>query len=114
MDSSEYELNKAALYRRRYGLEIIRKHRLKTHSMLLSESVFIYLNCRTKPQSGYSVYDTTPTFQEFVSYLLTTDVAKYNSHWLPVYLLCRPCTLPYTIIAKTETIERDSRCTLID
>ena len=42
-DSSEYEVNKAALYRRRYGLEIIRKHRLKTHSMLLSESVIIQI-----------------------------------------------------------------------
>ena len=27
MDSSEYELNKAALFKRRYGLDIIRKHR---------------------------------------------------------------------------------------
>ena len=36
-------------------------------------------------------------------------MANYNSHWVPVYLLCRPCHLPYTIVAKTETIERDSR-----
>ena len=55
------------------------------------------------------MYGTTPTFPEFVLYLLATDVAKYNSHWLPIHLLCRPCSFPYTIVAKTETIERDSR-----
>ena len=64
---------------------------------------------RTEAQPSYSVYGTTPTFPEFVLYLLATDVAKYNSHWLPIHLLCRPCSFPYTIVAKTETIERDSR-----
>ena len=67
------------------------------------------LEIRTKPQTSYSTYGTTPTFQEFVSYLLATDVAKFNSHWLPIHLLCRPCSFHYTIVAKTETIERDSR-----
>lgn len=88
-DSSEYELRKADLFRRRYGLEIIRQH-------------------RTEPQSSNSVYATAPTFREFVSYLLATDVAKYNSHWIPISLLCRPCSLSYTIVAKAETFERDN------
>ena len=64
---------------------------------------------RTEPQSRNSVYATAPTFREFVSYLLATDVAEYNSHWIPIHLLCRPCSLPYTILAKAETFERDSR-----
>jgi hypothetical protein len=34
---------------------------------------------------------------------------KYNEHWLPYYLLCTPCHLNYTIIAKMDTIEDDSR-----
>ena len=102
MDSSEYELNKAALFRRRYGLEIIRKHRCNLFS---SEK----LKKRKETQQSNSSYATAPTFPEFVSYLLATNVAGYNSHWLPVHLLCRPCNLLYTIVAKTETIERDSR-----
>ena len=69
---------------------------------------------RKEPQPSNSSFATAPTFGEFVSYLLATDVAEYNSHWVPVHLLCRPCSLLYTIIAKTETIERDSRCPLFD
>jgi len=90
MDTSAHELKKEGLFRRIYGLDIIRKH-------------------RTKPPSSDSVYGTTPTFAEFVSYLLTTDSTTYNIHWIPIHLLCRPCSLHYTIVAKTETIERDSR-----
>merc|ERR1719427_541820 len=50
-----------------------------------------------------------PTFPEFVDYLLDTEVEEYNEHWVPYYLLCTPCHLNYTILAKTETIEDDSR-----
>ena len=52
---------------------------------------------------------TAPTFWEFVFYLLATNVAKYNSHWLPIHLLCCPCSLPFAILTKSETIERDNR-----
>ena len=65
--------------------------------------------CRTKPPPSESVYGKTPTFTEFVSYLLATDSADYNIHWIPIHILCRPCSLHYTIVAKTETIGRDSR-----
>ena len=54
-------------------------------------------------------YNKVPTFSEFVSYLLDTEVEDYNEHWLPYYLLCTPCHLNYTIIAKTEDIKEDSR-----
>ena len=50
-----------------------------------------------------------PTFSEFVDYLLDTEVEGYNEHWLPYYLLCTPCHLNYTVIAKTEDIQEDSR-----
>jgi len=90
MDTSKHELEKEAFFRKRYGLDIIQKH-------------------RTKSLPKGSVYGTTPTFGEFVSYLLTTDTSDYNIHWLPIHILCRPCSLHYTIIAKTETSDRDSR-----
>ena len=50
-----------------------------------------------------------PTFPEFVDFLLSTEVETYNEHWLPYYLLCTPCHLNYTVIAKTEDISDDSR-----
>ena len=39
------------------------------------------------------------------------QVEEYNEHWVPFYLLCTPCHLNYTVVAKTETIEEDSRWT---
>ena len=54
-------------------------------------------------------HQKVPTFPEFVDYVLNTDVEEYNEHWVPYYLLCTPCHLNYTIIAKTETIADDSR-----
>ena len=30
-----------------------------------------------------------PTFAEFVHYLINTDIADYDEHWLPVSLRCR-------------------------
>ena len=44
-----------------------------------------------------------------MDYLLETVVEDYNEHWLPYYLLCTPCHLNYTVIAKTEDIKEDSR-----
>ena len=64
--------------------------------------IFKIANCR---------YKGIPTFPEFVDYLLSTDVEMYNEHWLPYYLLCTPCHLNYTVIAKTEDIADDSRWT---
>ena len=54
-------------------------------------------------------YQKAPTFPEFVDYVLDTDVESYNEHWVPYYLLCTPCHLNYTVIAKTESIGDDSR-----
>ena len=113
MDSSEYELNKAALFKRRYGLDIISKHRCQK-TIIISGQKVQTIPKRKEPQPSNSSFATAPTFGEFVSYLLATDVAEYNSHWVPVHLLCRPCSLQYTIVAKTETIETDSRWRLFD
>merc|ERR1712179_620128 len=99
-DSSEHELSKAANFRRRYGQDIIRKHRTEKIYVVMMNGKYVHklpIN-RTEPQPSDSVYATAPTFQEFVSYLVATEVAKYNSHWLPIHLLCRPCSLSYTIL----------------
>ena len=60
------------------------------------------------------MYDKTPTFREFVSYLLATDSAKYNIHWLPVHLLCRPCTLHCKDRDHWERQQENKSCPIFD
>jgi len=43
-----------------------------------------------------------PTFAEFVHYLINTDIADYDEHWLPVSLRCRVCQLQYSHILHFE------------
>jgi chondroitin 4-sulfotransferase 11 len=54
-----------------------------------------------------------PTFYEFVAYL----IAKYKSegskitfdeHWAPFYQFCTPCAVNFTVIARVESLGRDS------
>ena len=39
-----------------------------------------------------------PTFQQFIDYLLVTDVSEYNDHWIPFWLHCKICWMDYDII----------------
>jgi len=49
-----------------------------------------------------------PTWEEFVTYLVSSDLLQYSDdHWLPAYYSCTPCLVPYDVIAKTETYLRD-------
>ena len=74
---------------------------------------FSKLSTNLKPDVLYKScsfrFKKVPTFPEFVDFLLSTEVETYNEHWLPYYLLCTPCHLNYTVIAKTEDIYDDSR-----
>lgn len=54
-----------------------------------------------------------PTFYEFVAYL--TDKYRvedkeftFDEHWAPYYRFCSPCAVNFTVIAKVETLKRDS------
>ncbi|XP_050343094.1 carbohydrate sulfotransferase 11 [Nymphalis io] len=52
-----------------------------------------------------------PTFYEFVAYLITrysSDSATFDEHWAPYYKFCTPCAVNFTVIAKVETLARDS------
>ncbi|CAG0915512.1 unnamed protein product [Notodromas monacha] len=51
-----------------------------------------------------------PTFSDFVDYVLSTEHRghRLDEHWAPYYRFCTPCSLNFTVIAKTETLERDS------
>ncbi len=56
-------------------------------------------------------------FYQFIQYLLSPVTAAlknhpHNEHWKPMYELCHPCLINYTIIAKYETVEDDSNFVL--
>ncbi|XP_049866124.1 carbohydrate sulfotransferase 11 isoform X2 [Pectinophora gossypiella] len=52
-----------------------------------------------------------PTFYEFVAYLIKKNKEKdysFDEHWSPYYQFCSPCAVNFTVIAKVETLARDS------
>ena len=36
-------------------------------------------------------YEKSPTFKEFISFLVNTPVSQYDPHWKPMYIQCLPC-----------------------
>nr|XP_024215997.1 carbohydrate sulfotransferase 11-like [Halyomorpha halys] len=49
-----------------------------------------------------------PTFEEFVKFLIQTDLLAYSDdHWIPYNAYCTPCLLRYDYIAKVETLTED-------
>ncbi|CAH2107501.1 unnamed protein product [Euphydryas editha] len=52
-----------------------------------------------------------PTFYEFVAYLIKKYISgttTFDEHWAPYYKFCTPCAANFTVIAKVETLSRDS------
>lgn len=62
-----------------------------------------------RPSSKANTYSLIePTFEEFVQYLIDTDLSLYaDDHWIPYYLFCTPCLINYDVIVHFETIEQD-------
>ena len=75
-------------------------------------------------------YKKAPTFKEFVSFLVNTpvtqwqdmicqicimvcvQVSEYDPHWRPMYVQCLPCHISYSVIARMESLGRDSQYVL--
>lgn len=58
------------------------------------------------PQSTLSQIE--PTFEEFVRYLVDTDLSLYaDDHWIPYYLFCTPCLVNYDVIIHFESMQED-------
>ncbi|XP_021200788.3 carbohydrate sulfotransferase 11 [Helicoverpa armigera] len=52
-----------------------------------------------------------PTFYEFVQYLIDQNKSpgyEFNEHWAPYYQFCSPCAVNFSVIAKVETLDKDS------
>jgi len=88
--SSPKEIKIVRDFRRRFGKKIVKNYRQKTPS---------------KPEYQQ---ENVPTFREFVEYILNQRVPTLNQHWIPVYNLCMPCLVNYTIIGRKESIEEDA------
>uniref|UniRef100_A0A336LSE2 Carbohydrate sulfotransferase n=1 Tax=Culicoides sonorensis TaxID=179676 RepID=A0A336LSE2_CULSO len=51
-----------------------------------------------------------PTFKEFLQFLVHhyKTGGRFDEHWSPIYTFCTPCSINLTLIAKTETFQRDT------
>lgn len=56
---------------------------------------------------GVKAENRSPTFPEFIEFILATPWDHWDQHWSPYYAQCQPCLLDYTFIAKLETASRD-------
>lgn len=75
-----------------------------THHFYLKYGRKIVQKFRTDP----TIKQIEPTWQEFISYILKTDLIQYaDDHWLPAYYSCTPCIVDYDFIAKTESYSQD-------
>ena len=43
-----------------------------------------------------------------MEYLVELPLAKFDDHWKPMYMQCMPCHIQYRVIARLETLKRDS------
>ena len=77
-----YEHSKVAKFRRKYGNNILKNYRVL--------------------QPNDSKYEETPTFEEFVHYLVNTPPHLFDRHWEPIVYKCHICLFEYDLIAKYE------------
>ena len=85
----------------KYGKKIVKKYRQPGQEMhKYSQDMD---NPKLPPPEGIE-----PTFEEFIKYLIDTDLVLYSDdHWMPYYLHCTPCHIDFDVIAKFETLQRD-------
>uniref|UniRef100_T1HA88 Carbohydrate sulfotransferase n=1 Tax=Rhodnius prolixus TaxID=13249 RepID=T1HA88_RHOPR len=89
---------------RKYGAKIVRKYRPGGNKSVAVLKPGSYIWEKKKPRPA----GIEPTFKEFVSYLLDTDLLNYaDDHWIPYNLFCTPCFVNYDFVAKVETLGRD-------
>merc|ERR1712243_34546 len=67
---------------------------------------------KNKPSKLEYQEQNTPTFREFVQYVVDQNVIGMNQHWVPMYNICMPCHINYTIIGRKETITEDGNVIL--
>ena len=86
--NAKYEHEKVERWYKNHGEAILKKYR--------------------KEEPREKKYLKAPTFREFVEYLVELPLAKFDDHWKPMYMQCLPCHIQYHVIARLESLERDS------
>ncbi|XP_014251969.1 carbohydrate sulfotransferase 11 isoform X2 [Cimex lectularius] len=96
---------------RKYGAKIVQKYRKGGDKMVaILKPGSYYLNPKHPKPTGIE-----PTFEEFVRYLINTDLLNYaDDHWIPYNMFCTPCLVEYDYINKVETMERDQMFVIKD
>ncbi|CAG7728159.1 unnamed protein product [Allacma fusca] len=72
-----------------------------------SNNRFTVFGRRVSNQRRRMLEGLTPTFDEFVQYLLTLPPAEMDEHWRPMYIDCNACTNSFSLIFKVETMDQD-------
>ncbi|KYN01937.1 Carbohydrate sulfotransferase 8 [Cyphomyrmex costatus] len=99
---------------RKYGAKIVQKYRSYEFDKFLEENFTEpRLNQVIRREGVPPPAGVEPTFQEFVEYMIETDLGSYgDDHWMPYYLFCTPCLVKYDIISKVESLWRDQVYTI--
>lgn len=61
-----------------------------------------FIKTEEKIEEDYVEYRKEPTFEEYVDYLIDTDVDSYDEHWKPISRHCHVCEFPFDYIIRYE------------
>ena len=75
------EEKKREKFLERYGEEILKNYR--------------------KSDPTDPIYENTPTFKEFIQFVVDQPLNRQNPHWIPIYLTCMPCHIKYSVIGRS-------------
>lgn len=78
----------------------------------LARSIVVKYRKQAKKVLGH-IKSFGPTFYEFVAHLIeahkeNNKSSTFDEHWAPFYEFCSPCALNFSVIAKVETLSKDS------
>ncbi|KAG7177070.1 carbohydrate sulfotransferase 11-like [Homarus americanus] len=62
---------------------------------------------KTEEEEEYVEFKREPSFEEYVDYLINTDVESYDEHWKPIFLQCQVCDFHYDYIIKYENFKQE-------
>ena len=49
------------------------------------------------------------TFKHFIEYLVNLPLQSFDFHWMPMYLMCKPCQLKYDVVGRMDSLREDSK-----
>ncbi|RXG51362.1 hypothetical protein Avbf_13581 [Armadillidium vulgare] len=64
-----------------------------------------FLKGETKKEFKEPVDSLVPTFEDFLFFILSTEINGdgFETHWIPYWKRCSPCSFPYDLIVKLDS-----------